>query len=259
MKPCALCRNEVVLRDSHLLPKSVYRKLRDDSDPILVSSRATIQSSTQFKCYLLCEDCEQRLNKNGENRVLAEYLQNPDHFVLREKLRKEQPRQIRNDGRWFSGFDLETIDVDSYRYFAASVFWRASVGRWKDPRYLPCCGCLGPKYEEKLRGFLLNQLPFPKEAFLVAFVANEEGALGFATVPCSKNDSGYHMHEFNIPGILFQLWIGGSSNHQLAFLGREWNSNIVFALHNFQRSPAFSQLHQLVQSSSPKGKLRKRQ
>ena len=55
---CALCHQNAELRDSHLIPKGVYKALREPDHvirhPILVTAAATVQSSEQVSDYLLC-------------------------------------------------------------------------------------------------------------------------------------------------------------------------------------------------------------
>jgi hypothetical protein len=73
---CKLCLLTKDLRDSHLLPRSLYKKSRGsgtkgNQDPLLVTKDAQKQSSYQITDYVFCVGCEHRLNVNGEQYVLG--------------------------------------------------------------------------------------------------------------------------------------------------------------------------------------------
>jgi len=68
---CALCkRDNQELQDSHFLPKGVYRVTREEHEanpnPITLNDCGVFQDSKQISDYLLCSECEGRLNQNGE-------------------------------------------------------------------------------------------------------------------------------------------------------------------------------------------------
>jgi hypothetical protein len=98
--------------------------------------------------------------------------------------------------------------VDQYLYFAASVFWRAAARSWvHDGETIPQLR-LGP-YEDQLRRYLLDELPFPETARLFVHVWIEDRA-DFTTVfpTGARAPDGTHRHKFTIPGILFILFVG---------------------------------------------------
>src|ERR1019366_2117069 len=93
---CALCLQTKQLRDSHLLPAGVLRLLRDDSlknpNPFVMSLDYVGQTSCQAKQYLLCQDCEQRLSREGENWTIKHcYHESDRSFPLRDLLKGETP------------------------------------------------------------------------------------------------------------------------------------------------------------------------
>ncbi len=60
---CALCLQNRELRDSHLVPKALYRLARalnrpSKPDPVLLTSSGRKQTSFRASQYLLCADCE---------------------------------------------------------------------------------------------------------------------------------------------------------------------------------------------------------
>src|SRR5215472_6701431 len=86
---CRLCERTAVLKQSHLLPTSLYKHLRRDSagnigskEPFKLTGRIAVRTSTQVKDLLLCGECEQRFNRNGEKWVVDRCFQKPGDFPL---------------------------------------------------------------------------------------------------------------------------------------------------------------------------------
>jgi hypothetical protein len=62
--PCGLCQQPSYLRDSHLLPATLYKLLREpsrpsDPNPVVASPDRAFTSSRQVTSYFLCQNCEQ--------------------------------------------------------------------------------------------------------------------------------------------------------------------------------------------------------
>src|SRR5207253_5583838 len=83
---CALCQKTKSLRKSHLLPASLYRKTRSPNqpnpNPMVITDKASIQTSMQIADYLLCADCEQLFSKNGENYVMTQVFDGTNFPLL---------------------------------------------------------------------------------------------------------------------------------------------------------------------------------
>src|ERR1700730_12243138 len=98
---CKLCWQTKELQDSHYLPKGAYKvnrapALRNPS-PVVLSNDEVLQSSAQLSDYLLCRDCEQRFNENGENWVLGNIPRNyGERFPILDALNAPLPRILRN-------------------------------------------------------------------------------------------------------------------------------------------------------------------
>src|SRR5689334_20945536 len=93
---CCLCLRSRELEESHLIPAGMYRISRGDPhgnpNPLLLSPDMFLQTSDQVKDYLLCHDCEELFNKNGERWVIAHcYREKDGAFKFREYLRNEVP------------------------------------------------------------------------------------------------------------------------------------------------------------------------
>jgi hypothetical protein len=161
---CKLCLQEKVeLRDSHLIPAGAYRLIRssDGSSPIVMKSSVTIKKDEQVSDYVLCEPCEQRINKGGEEYVLAHCNNFAGGFRLSDILNALQPLEVHGTTAVYAGSQSSEIDLDRLAYFGASVLWRGSAHSWrsgKDPLRTPSLG----SYEEHFRKYLIGQGPFPE-------------------------------------------------------------------------------------------------
>jgi len=258
---CALCQKEKPLQESHLLPRAAFKIVRNYSNPkreqlIIVREGIAVQSSRQFTCQLLCRECENLLNVKGERIVMNECFRDGGCFPLRSLLENEVPAISAQHSQWFSGTHLKNINVNAYRYFAASVFWRGSVGRWGQRKPLGCEHSLGPKYEEAFRRYLLGEAPRPKQALFLVFVfADMDEEVLTLWPPRPSNEEGYHVHHFAIPGIEFRMFLGGCINPRIRLLFGHLNTDVVFVLTRLRVQPRFEQLVDSVKRATPKGKI----
>src|SRR5664279_1064645 len=156
---CALCLQTKQLRDSHLLPAGVLRLLRDDSlknpNPFVMSLDYVGQTSCQAKQYLLCQDCEQRLSREGENWTIKHcYHESDRSFPLRDLLKGETPILSGPSGCAYDASKIVGIDIERLVYFSASVIWRASLRKWQLRRQTYDAIQIGAGYQEQLRQYL---------------------------------------------------------------------------------------------------------
>ena len=101
------------------------------------------------------------------------------------------------------------IRIDRLVYFCTSVFWRASVGPWysSGQRYQGIS--LGNQYQEQIRRYLLGEESFPLNAAVTVILSRlEYPHLGFNFPDTVRVDS-CHCHTLHIPGMTFQLSLGG--------------------------------------------------
>jgi hypothetical protein len=75
---CKLCLQSKQLQDSHLVPRAMYNYVRTPTqrnpNPVVVGRNITATTSKQVSDYVLCSDCEQLFNRNGENWMLRPAL-----------------------------------------------------------------------------------------------------------------------------------------------------------------------------------------
>src|SRR5579863_4191438 len=113
--PCALCREERLLCDSHLLPKAIYRLMRDpdlkNPNPVhVVRDGAAVATSKQITDYLLCEECEQQFRRCGEDWAMAQCYREGS-FKLRESLRATTPLSANPNIQVYRGTDIPGTEL----------------------------------------------------------------------------------------------------------------------------------------------------
>jgi hypothetical protein len=89
---CKLCLEAKELQFSHLIPRSFYKKARGtgrkgNQDPHALTREGRHPTSHQVTDYVLCRDCEDRFNRNGEDYVSRLITQQDGSFPLLEMLR----------------------------------------------------------------------------------------------------------------------------------------------------------------------------
>lgn len=219
---CALCQKEAELRNSHLIPQSIYRLLKDDDTPggenltndlVLVTQSKTFTSSEESRQLLLCEDCEMKF-KTRE-----------DYFLfIADTITSKGPKQsqiqpnIISFNRWALSHSDLGLNHENISYFARSIFWRASVKLWKfnHRRIKIELGC----YQEDLRRSLLSDRQLKNTRLLIAIPKQPRTERSF-TFPTSKKLGMIHYHSFTILGIRFVLVVGGmlpALSHEQCFV-----------------------------------------
>jgi hypothetical protein len=176
MAACALCRENRELRNSHMVPKALYRLTRARSghsnpNPVIVTSRGRRQTSLQAVQPLLCGDCEQRFDHLGEDWVLKHCYRGYGRFRLRELLRQSSPLHSDKDLTIYGASSVPGVSIDKLVYFCMSVFWRASVGDWESSGEKYHAISLGTKYQEQIREYLVGVAELPHSASVLVLVS----------------------------------------------------------------------------------------
>lgn len=168
-----------------------------------------IQTSEQVKDYLLCRDCEELFNTNGERWMLARcYRDTNGDFRLREYLAGTPPFLSLDGHSAFNTSQISSIDHSKLVYYAISFFWRAAVHSWRVGRETIEPIELGP-YQERMRRFLLGEEELHRCIYLSVWLSNRERPVPVANVPTSYHiEDGGIMHRMNLPGIAFLMTIG---------------------------------------------------
>lgn len=256
---CRLCQQSKLLRLSHYLPAALYRLMRNPGgtvqNPVHVNSSVSVSTSDETRQYLLCDDCEGRFSSCGESWVLKHCFRGR-RFRLYDELIQSPVIASNHKGTVYAGRHNPRVDVDGLVYFAASIFWRASV--WNDQPKHPVR--FGRHYEEQFRLFLLGQLPFPADAALICAISTPATAKLVTCFPYGGRavvDKTYRIYNFVIPGIEFALLVGQTvpaGNRNLC-LSKSQDGPILLADDVHQMM--LGAMARMVKGSKPVGALRK--
>ena len=189
---CRLCGRETVLCDSHLVPAGAFRALRAtelaNPNPVILGAENAYTSSKQVSDYLLCDECESRLRRDGEDWVLAHIYRPDGTFPFREKLVACNPELNREGFTVYKGIEVSGLNCPALVYFGMSVFWRAAAHNWPwQGGYVNID--VGP-YREALRLFLMGEAGFPDNMALIVRLSGMEQFLSVTALPTSDVDTG---------------------------------------------------------------------
>jgi hypothetical protein len=212
---CKLCLKWRNLRKSHLLSAGLYSLCQaSDPNPLIVENGAMIHTSKQTREYLLCDSCEELLNRNGERWFIPKFARASGEFPFFDILKRHEADSVfvPPDTTVYFGSKNPEIDVSQITHFAMGIFWKAAARPWgfesgkhsKEPLI-----DLGP-YESKLREFVLGVGPFPEEFCLVVKVTPpplKPICIGHPFSARGK-DANFHMFQLYISGIRFTLAVG---------------------------------------------------
>ena len=207
---CALCLQDAPLCDSHLIAAGFLRTFRaddpDDPNPVVVTAGGTGQTSKQVKAHLLCAKCEDRFRTRGEEYTISVCCRGLDDFPLSDSLQRAEP--IEDHGRFlrYDGRSIDGVDMSSLIYFASSVFWRASVRRWRIGWMKSVYSDSGEKHQEAFRGFLLDEAGFPENVAIHVVVGTDRAWRN--VYPRRRRDHRHHEHAFEVPGMQFYIEVG---------------------------------------------------
>jgi hypothetical protein len=253
---CGLCRNSRELMLSHLIPAAAYKSAQGlRVGTAVVVRRKAFFKSEQVRAHFLCNACEQQFSKCGEDDVLPQSYQPDGQFKLRELLQAVHPLESRPQGTVYDVQPLLGKMIESYLYFAASIFWRASGHRWRLGREWLDRVVLGP-YQEPFRQYLLNEAPFPQHARIYVFIAQEAQPTRAVVLPCTSRIDNAHRHEFYIPGIHFALVLGQPAPRYYDDAALNGSRGHLMCLCPWENSALFRGMAALIKTSTPVGKLR---
>ena len=206
---CKLCLRERNLQLSHLVPASILAVMSEPSlqnpHPVRLAGRFALQKPTQVKDYVLCYECEQRFNRNGEG-WFAPVVARMGSFPLRDTLKGLRPLKQDADSALFSGLTIPGFDIGKLEYFALSIFWRAAAHKWRDRDPVPQID-LGI-YQEPIRQFLHGEAEYPKDVVLLAGIWPVEPVPIGVYLPVTESATGFDLFRFYMAGFEFALCIG---------------------------------------------------
>jgi hypothetical protein len=204
---CKLCQNEKPLCDSHLLPQGLFKYCRvAGKEALHLTSEAVTVTAEEPTAPILCEVCEQRLNRDGENWLLPKLAARDGSFPLYDKLVQGKPDVEFENSAAYASPRIENFAFRKLTNFAIGVFWKASVHPWQEGRRRPRIDF--GKYDEPFRLFLLRKGEFPKKACLTIGVLQPGKAVIGFNVPYLKSRRPVHSYFLYVPGMIFTLSVG---------------------------------------------------
>jgi hypothetical protein len=217
---CKLCLREgQELRESHLMPAGMYRRLLSDDKnphPILITKDGSHPSSAQVTDNVLCKDCEARFDRLGENYTLR-YAAGSRRFRLLEELEAIKPSSAGRDWRAYKAEDSPSIERDQLGYFGFSVFWRSAVHRWPQAsgRERTNKINLGAENTEALRRLLVGERAVPSNMALVFVVLTDKLSHATLYMPTSSSKKDFCWgYGFVACGFMFNLFVGRNLGYQ---------------------------------------------
>lgn len=205
---CALCHQEKLLEDSHLIPAWAYRYLYKavNDEPIHVAGGTAMHKGKQIKQYLLCRCCEQRFSTRED-------------YVSKLVKEKEDGNISLTDNltRISSPIGLAIVDsgvdVEKIIYFSISILWRMALMKdtlensSKGKNFFQIA-----RYQEVFRRYLLGEISLPVNVALHLIVLEASSTVRapshLATFPTSARHRSNWVHGFIICGLSFRCYIG---------------------------------------------------
>lgn len=207
---CKLCLEENELVRSHFMPSKMYAYIRRGSrsphdHPVAMGKRITSMTAVQVRDYVLCADCEDLFNKNGEKYAL-QWMWNGKDFPLHHRLTLALPGRTSNQYTSFSAARIG-VDTDKLAYFALSVLWRAGVHTWNTPFGGKSNRMNLGEFEQPIRHFLLRIAPFPTDVSILLTVCSDTNSQRYFYMPQSvSNLSPLVAFSFLCLGIHFMIF-----------------------------------------------------
>jgi hypothetical protein len=219
MATCALCQQTRELQNSHLVPKGLYRLARaregqHNPNPVILTSKVQRQTSYQAVRPLLCAECEQRFNRQGEDWVLKQCYRGYGVFRLRDLLRDSVPLHSNENLRIYNAATVPGVSIEKLVYFCISVFWRASVCDWESSGEKYRTISVGTKDQEPVRQYLLGAAELPPSASILVVASGLKTPAIVFNFPDTIRVESQHCHSLHIPGLMFQLSLGGHTERE---------------------------------------------
>jgi hypothetical protein len=210
---CKLCDKHRDLCDSHYVPAVVYKYSRGkeltNPNPVMLRGDSPKQGTIQARDYVFCEECERRLNENGErwiSKIIPDDYGAP--FPLLEALKKANP-VTREPGRVrLSTVGVRDVEIEKLLYFAASVFWRGAVHEWPDFEGCPVPTLDLGDHRDRLKLYLRGEQPFPSDLYITVMLWPFEKVPPGLIFPDTYPNATWKRLWFYISGIGFVLDVG---------------------------------------------------
>lgn len=243
------------------MPKAVYRSISKGFPEygqgivwISGSDKTAAYTDKQAKKYLLCESCESKFSKKGEEKVLS-LMARPNGFKLQTKINKFKKLSAIEGEAWY--FSPSKDFALGFLYFAVSIAWRVSSTEWGSFGLPKTKGLIRDENMVSFSDFLLGKTTFPRDTYLAVYVDSEfvdTPTMGFPTV---KNHDGYQHIVFNIPGLKFSILAGTDPGSGIRETFTINESKVYFVSRSLKSHPDYKFMVDFLKNGAvAKGRLR---
>lgn len=190
------------------MPRALYDSCQlPGIQPVLITPEVVMPTTRQTKDYVLCFDCEQLMNRQGECWMLPRLPTIDGAFPFHAALADLSPDLADPEMKIYVTAPIPEIEGDRVLHFATGLFWKASVHSWRGDQKDPSIN-LGP-YSEQLRTFLLGETPYPRNIKLFITVSPPSDAvMGFALPYEGKRMATWRNFICDVPGMQFAIAVG---------------------------------------------------
>jgi hypothetical protein len=219
MRVCKLCGAENKLVKSHIIPKFMFKKMKDDDNVFYevvynLDTGKLKSKKTQIEDYdknILCETCDNKILGG----IYESYAQKAIYGgeLPEEVSPKCENYQNPNDGAEYS--ICKNFDFQKLKKFYLSILWRASI---TDRPFFSHVN-LGQKHEEKIRNILLNNEKVSKDEYpivITSFMRTNNALENLIAEPRRiKTKSGLNGYIFLMDSLQFIIYVN-SSEHKIS-------------------------------------------
>jgi len=192
---CRLCHASSELRESHIIPRSIIRLIRDETlDNRFYELHNKLNQTIQDgpKEYLLCDDCEQKIGR------YEKYFKEAIHF-------SGHGIEITQNGQFAV---INNLDYKKMKLFFLSLLWRMSISSL--PEFEVVCIEDG---EETIRQMIAREEPVGSSEYSVSGIIpliNQKMQEGWSTTAFVSKSPQTTLYGIVIGGILYSI----STAHQ---------------------------------------------
>jgi hypothetical protein len=212
-----MCLDQKTLVSSHLMPASLYEYCRKgEHSPIKVGGGFVLPTDRQTQDFLLCETCEDILNRGGESWIADKLATWERSFLLYDLLIKRSADFDEDGLAVYFTVNNPEVKAEKLIHFALGMFWKASVHSWSGTSKASRID-LGP-YSDKIRSWLRGESGFPEHVFLTAVVSRPSRAQITLNDPYEGVRQSWRTFFVHAPGLLFMLNIGKTVEESMRWL-----------------------------------------
>lgn len=216
---CRLCEKEAKLVKAHIIPKFMFKKMKDEDNVFYevtynLDTGHSKKKKTQIEDYdkgILCEKCDNNILGGIYENYAKKAMYGGGDLPI--EVTPLCTNYINDDGFEYS--ICKNFDYQKLKKFYLSILWRASITKrpfFKDVN-------LGHKHEERLRTILLNNENISDNEYpivITSFMRTDHNLENIIGQPKRiKTKSGLNGYIFWMDSLQFMIYVN-SSDHTLS-------------------------------------------